>query len=147
MKTAKDDMPTMIGEAVKVPDGRYGRVRLGYYGNNPSAGHFEVEFSEGPPDLFLWDEVDRTFTVPLPEGVTYPDLHARYTGQYGSGGVFFPDGVRDDRYSVDYEFCGYAEARPVSRFCGEFIASSHCTSGAWRAARDHNKAHRAALGI
>lgn len=147
MKTAKDEMPIMIGEAVKVLDGRYGRVRFGYYGNNPSAGHFEVEFSEGPPELFLWDEVDRTFTIPLPEGVTYPDLHARYTARYGSGGVFFPDGTKDSRYTVENEFCGFSQSRPVARFCGEFITAHEHASGAWRAAREHNKAHRDALGI
>lgn len=33
-------------------------------------------------------------------------------------------GGRDKRYTVAKEFCGYAEARYVARFCGEWIGQS-----------------------
>lgn len=29
----------------------------------------------------------------------------------------------DKRYTIAKEFCGYAEARYVVRYCGEFVAS------------------------
>ncbi len=32
--------------------------------------------------------------------------------------------VKDKRYSISREFCGYAEARYVVRFCGDWIGQS-----------------------
>ncbi len=32
--------------------------------------------------------------------------------------------TKDKRYSINLEFCGYAEKRYVLRFCGDFIAQS-----------------------
>ena len=36
----------------------------------------------------------------------------------------------DERYTIDKEFCGYAEARYVLRFCGEWIMQSQFYSSA-----------------
>ena len=33
------------------------------------------------------------------------------------------DGSRDERYSVQLEYCGYEKPRYVLRFCDEFIGS------------------------
>lgn len=30
---------------------------------------------------------------------------------------------QDQRFTLNYEFCGYPQPRPVIRFCGEFVAS------------------------
>lgn len=141
MKTHRNDLPDMVGKYVKVPGERYGVCRIGYFNDSPDAGHFEVEFISGPPELFLWDEVKPVETADLPEGVTVPDRNTNYPKPwYGSGGVFHSDGVRDDRYSVGLEYCGYPEAY-VGRFCGrEFISAETSESQAWRAARAHTKA-------
>lgn len=32
--------------------------------------------------------------------------------------------IKDQRYSVEKEFCGYSEARYVLRFCGEWVMQS-----------------------
>lgn len=31
--------------------------------------------------------------------------------------------MKDKRYTKDLEFCGYAKARYVLRFCGQFISA------------------------
>ena len=143
--TKREDMPGRIGEAVTVADGRYGRCRTGYAGDSPSAGHFEVEFSTGQPELFLWEEV-ALMGWPIPKGAVIPDVHANYAPRYGEGGVFHPvDGSRDNRYTVTSEYCGYEKARPVVRFAGEFISSHLTASEAWRAGRTHQRERRAAL--
>lgn len=142
MKTHRNDMPTMVGKYVKVPGGRYGTCRMGYFNDSPDTGHFEVEFADGPPELFLWDEVRTVELTDLPEGITVPDRNANYLKPwYGSGGVFHSDGVRDNRYTVGLEYCGYEEQRYVARFCGrEFITSERLESQAWRRARAHTVA-------
>ena len=142
MKTHREDMPTMVGQYVAVPGGRYGTCRMGYFNDSPDAGHFEVEFTNGPPEMFLWDEVEPVGAADLPEGVTVPDRNTNYFKPwYGSGGVFHADGVRDNRYSVGLEYCGHSQAMYVVWFCDrEFITSETSESQAWRAARAHTKA-------
>jgi hypothetical protein len=42
--------------------------------------------------------------------------------------------IKDARFTISKEFCGYAKARHVLRFCGEFL-SSHPSEAKARIAR------------
>jgi hypothetical protein len=79
-----DDMPPLIGEVVKVPDGeggQYGRCRLGYFNGNPDAGHFEVEMPGGAVRLVPWADTHKPW--PVPSGLDIPSRLTPYTPKYG----------------------------------------------------------------
>ena len=48
-------------------------------------------------------------------------------------------GVKDGRYQVSFEFCGYELRKYVIRFCGDFITSCDSRKAAIKAAIRHNK--------
>lgn len=84
MTYAMDDMPPLIGEAVRVPDGpggQYGRCRLGYFNTNPDAGHFEVEMPDGTARLVPWKDTHAVW--PVPGGVAIPAWLTPYSPVYG----------------------------------------------------------------
>lgn len=45
--------------------------------------------------------------------------------------------TRDKRYTVRKEYCGYAQARFVARFCGEWLGCSESRGGALALVRAH----------
>ena len=47
------------------------------------------------------------------------------------------DGSRDNRYSIQQEFCGYPQAMWVARFCGEWIGCDVERIGAEQKALNH----------
>lgn len=49
--------------------------------------------------------------------------------------------MRDKRYTIRREWCGYAEPRFVVRFCGDWIGQSASRLDA-EAIRDHHAAER-----
>lgn len=134
----KSNMPPYVGNIVQGPDGRLGRCRLGYFANSPDAGHFEIEYVDGPPGLVLWEDV----IIPsweVRKSADVPAARKMYSSRYGKGGVLHPGGFRDRRYTVGMELCGYDDERAVARFQGEWIGAYETVSEAWQAARSHQK--------
>lgn len=52
------------------------------------------------------------------------------------------DGTPDTRYEIELEYCGYPEARPVARWCGEWIGSADTKVRAALLCVDHSNARR-----
>lgn len=48
--------------------------------------------------------------------------------------------MKDNRYTIQREFCGYPEARYVVRFCGEWVGQSANKSDAIAIAESYEKA-------
>ena len=61
--------------------------------------------------------------------------------------IIHADKKTDKRYSVQREFCGYSEARFVSRFCGEWLGQSEKYLGAVSIAKKHQRARLVAIGL
>lgn len=55
--------------------------------------------------------------------------------------------LRDKRYAVALEFCGYPEPRWVARFCGEFIGQSRFQASAWMLCAGHDAKRKGAQVI
>lgn len=51
--------------------------------------------------------------------------------------VSWPNGTRDKRYSVTWEWCGYSTKRAVVRFCGHWISCHRGETSAWLAGQRH----------
>lgn len=67
--------------------------------------------------------------------------------QFNRFPVSHDGGKRDERYEISREFCGYAQAQYVLRFCGEFIISSPFYSSVVVRAVGHNAMRRGARPI
>jgi len=48
-----------------------------------------------------------------------------------------PDGTRDERYTVAWEYCGHETRRAVARFCEHWISCHATEAAAWAAAQSH----------
>jgi hypothetical protein len=53
--------------------------------------------------------------------------------------------MKDQRYSIALEYCGYAKRHWVVRFCGEWIGTGKNRPDADRIARQHKAARTVAL--
>lgn len=52
------------------------------------------------------------------------------------------DDKKDNRYSVNLEWCGHKEKRHVARFCGEWIGQDYDEKQAWILAQEHYDNHK-----
>ena len=55
--------------------------------------------------------------------------------------------MKDSRYSINLEFCGYSKARYVVRFCGDYIGHAKSKNSAEAIANKHKELRNIAVSF